>query len=861
MNPPHAPGPARFFRGRFRGGRPNYFFKRNGRTIPAHSTVAGGYSRRGGRGGAAVPAANTSQAPFVPPCSYLRPQFYAAPEDAGQQVSSIAVETPMLCPGWRLYFYKESYEESNVLNARLKLLETHYNNNVAHYDFLNIQRQGFFKLNANILQQDEQLKSEWPTLMDDMLVRPMRTLATFALAMHSLATMASIDVSLSQEQSTRDHYVPKIIKPRKIYARPMGFMAERPMDIVGSLEVDQLYCVRGVVTCVGPVDASATWIAYRCGRCKQEQALRQGGFHVVRPYSCKRQGCLAKAGFGEIRSSPFTRITPKQMIRITESRLDLSLHSEIQAKHTLDVELRHDLVDTISLGQEVVITGILRVRPLQEQQECDQYAAFAGKMEIFMKATTIVDAKEVNHPFSEKDIEAITTINGENDSFKLLVNSLAPEVFGYELAKAGVFLSLIGGAGSQVHDEDEINVLLVGDPGVGKSNIIQMCSKISLKGSLVQAKRGASSNNKKLTISVKGRSNHILECGGLLESRHSHCSIDDIDRLTTQMESFMNVLQIQSTCLAYPFMFSSFSTPTCVIASANSMRGHYDQSKMLTDNIRIPAHLLNEFHLVFLLLDKPNKEMDTSLSEHIRAVHRGAKKNAAIANRFDQKIKTNNSMNMTLDDDDDNTDDYDLGERLKIKPEEENEIDLLPVILLKKFIAYSRQQVRPMLTDEASEEIKHFYMDLRQQSENSLYSISSGHLAGLIRLCQARARIDFSREVTKLHVNDVVSIVKQSNVDMALGDYIDINPATTARASVGQRSTNPSSQGNVRKFIQMLQMRSSALSRRIFEFDELKDMARRIGISCGVTNLIDVVNLQGILLKKGPNMYEVMSDY
>lgn len=130
------------------------------------------------------------------------------------------------------------------------------------------------------------------------------------------------------------------------------------------------------------------------------------------------------------------------------------------------------------------------------------------------------------------------------------------------------------------------------------------------------------------------------------------------------------------------------------------------------------------------------------------------------------------------------------------------------------------------------------------------------HLAGLMRLCQARARIDFSSEVTTLHVRDVISLVKQSNADMALGDYVDTNAATGISTGKGVAG----SQANLRKFIQMLQMRSSAMARRIFEFDELKDMARRVGIQCGVTNLIDIVNLQGILLKKGPNMYEVMMD-
>ncbi|XP_073819222.1 DNA replication licensing factor REC-like isoform X2 [Musca autumnalis] len=865
MNPPFGAGGApRFVRGRGRGGgvggyRPYFFFKRNGRTIPACGRGGGGVNRGGrgrGRGAPVPPLVCNTQNPIS--SSFLRPHFYAAPDDAEQNVSSMAIDTPNSCAGWRLYFYGETYDDNSEIARRLRILERHFHGNAASYDLLTIQKQGYFMINANVLRNDKELYQQWPTLMEDMLHRPRKTLATVALAMHSAATLAALDASLSQQECTKKYYVPKVIKPRKIYARPVAFMEERPMNAIGKFELDQLYCVRGIVTSIGPVDASATWVAYRCGRCKQEQSMKQSGPQIVRPYSCKRDGCLAKAGFVELRSSPFTRITPRQMIRLTESGLEVSSSPEIQTKASLSIELRHDLVDTIYVGQEIVVTGILCIRPLQEQNQFDKYSVFGNQMEIYMKGTTIVDGKNVKYKFSEEDIEAITTINSEIDTFKLLVHSLAPEVHGHEMAKAGVLLSLFGGSGSQEHDEEEINILLVGDPGVGKSNIVDMCSKISQKGSMVQAKRGPFTNSKKLTVNVKGRTNYIMECGELLAARNGHCSIDDIDRLTTQMEVFMNVLQAQMTSLTFPALFSSFYAPTSIIATANSIRGHYDQSKTLTENIRIAPHLLSEFHLVFVLLDKPNKGMDTSLSEHIKAVHAGAKKNAAIAKRFE--IRSNNTMNMTIDEHDTTEcGEYDLSEKLKLKPDEEVDMNLLPIALMKKFIVYSRQQLKPLFVDAASEELKKFYLELREQAEGSQFSISSGHLAGLMRLCQARARADFSSEVTPVHVRDVVCIVKQSNNDMALGDYIDTNPATAAAISTTtQRGTG--TQANVRKFHQILQMRSSAISRRMFEFDELKDMARRVGISCGVTNIVDILNLQGILLKKGPNMYEFMSD-
>lgn len=127
-------------------------------------------------------------------------------------------------------------------------------------------------------------------------------------------------------------------------------------------------------------------------------------------------------------------------------------------------------------------------------------------------------------------------------------------------------------------------------------------------------------------------------------------------------------------------------------------------------------------------------------------------------------------------------------------------------------------------------------------------------MIGLIHLCQARARLEISTEISTAHVEDVIALVKYSKAGQVKLEEGEGGGDGSVSSGTGNN------RGKLRKFIQMLEMRSGALARRIFEFDELKDMARRVGISCGVTNLIDMVNLQGILLKKGPNMYEFISD-
>ncbi|KAM7362839.1 minichromosome maintenance 8 factor recombination-defective isoform 2-T2 [Cochliomyia hominivorax] len=740
MDPPRAPVPSRFVRGRGRGGgayRPYFYFKRNGRTIPARGRWASNTNTTRGRGAAPnatstaiPPRLDNVPAPSGISSSFLRPPIFAAPEDAQQSTQSFEIEIPPTHPGWRLYFYKDPYNESDELVQHIKHMENHFKNHIAHYDYLETQKKGYFELRASIVSQDEELKENWPSLMSDLSNKPLKTLATIGIAMHSLATVAAIEESLSQPTCSELRYVPKIIKPRKIYARPIGFVAEGAISCISSLEIDQLYCVRGRVKEIGPVDAAASWVAYKCSRCKQEQAIKQTGYQPSVPNSCKRAECLAKQGFIEMRSSPFTRITPKQTIRITEARLDYINDVEHDAKNSIDVELKYDLVDSIFLGQEIVVTGALKIRPLQDEQQYDQPSTSKAVMEIYLKAVSIVDAKQCKYNFTEKDLEAITMINSEADSFKLLVHSLAPEVHGHEIVKAGVLLSLIGGSGSQVHDEEEINVLLVGDPGVGKSNILHQCSQISQKGCLVQAKRGNSAAAN-LAFSIKGRNKITLQSGPLFDAAHGHCAIDDIDRLTSQHDAIMNSLQSKLSSLSLSSLFATVQAPTSIIATVNSVSGHYDQSKLLIENIRLNPALLSEFHLVFLMLDTPNKEMDTSLTEHVKALHAGTKKNSVIAHKFEQKPKLNTSMNTTVNEETNGMEideDYNIALRLKLNPIEETEMDLLPTILIKKFIAYARQQVKPLFLPESAEALKKFYLELRKESARSAVPISSGKM-------------------------------------------------------------------------------------------------------------------------------------
>lgn len=748
--------PSRFVRGRARGGgayRPYFYFRRNGRVIPAgrgDQTNSEGDSAQGTttsarpRGWNSTRGAVNSRRTRAPnatlDCSFLRPEYYVAPEDA-LKVNSLLVDNPNAYPGWRLYFMREEYVPDSELAKRVIAVEAYFQQNPEEYHIATIRETGFFKLRADTIVNDEQLMKLWPTLVEDMRSQPLRSLSIIGLAMHTVVNNDSLDAAqdaMTAGQSkvcTKDLYVPLDEPPSKIYVRPQQFTTVELVNSISPARVGSLFTVRGIVSSVGEPTYSLAWHTFRCTRCNAEQTMRQRGNYTPRPFHCLRSLCKAKDNFLILRSSPYTRLLVRQIIRLEESSLSLLTDYDNTMPSQLDIELRHDLVDAVHVGQEIVVTGVLKLHELCDSSDAPSTtttsttgSASAG-LEAYLRACSVQDACHVNREFNKFDMEAISMINSEPNSFRLLVQSLAPEVHGHELPKAACLLSLLAGC-----DDNAINVLLVGDPGIGKSVILQSCAQVTERGAHISGKRGSQSSNQ-LGITFSGRNKRVTDAGALLMANSSgHCLIDGVDKLASKQSLLLQTMQAGQLNISLPGAFATFDSRPSIIACANPQRGQYDQTRYLLQNIRITAALLKQFHLVYVLLDKPSTTRDISLTEHVRALHAGAKKRAKIAANYAMKAKKNESLceepqqNVTtgsaaesvpsVDDLDSFMEhNYDLDKRLMVDPKTEAELDLLPPILMKKFIAYAREKVKPSLNEDAANAIKWYHQDLCRHSE------------------------------------------------------------------------------------------------------------------------------------------------
>ncbi|KAA0189218.1 hypothetical protein HAZT_HAZT010719, partial [Hyalella azteca] len=213
--------------------------------------------------------------------------------------------------------------------------------------------------------------------------------------------------------------------------------------------------------------------------------------------------------------------------------------------------------------------------------------------------------------------------------FRLLVQSLCPTIYGQELVKAGLTLCLFGGcSGSDdaVGIRGEAHILVVGDPGLGKSQMLQACANIAPRGVFVCGNTATSAG---LTVSLtreSGSGDYSLEGGALVLADRGVCCIDELDKmqhaqhqaLLEGMEqqrisvvkgglALLEGMEQQRISVAKGGLVCTLPARAAVLAAANPVHGHYNKAKTVAENLKISAPLLSRFDLLFILVDRPDE--------------------------------------------------------------------------------------------------------------------------------------------------------------------------------------------------------------------------------------------------------------
>nr|XP_060642079.1 DNA helicase MCM8 isoform X2 [Anolis sagrei ordinatus] len=726
-----------------------------------------------------------------------------------------------------------------------------------------IERKGSILVDYKELIHDKEVLESIPDIAAELRDMPQKILDCMGLAIHQVL---SKDLEKHAAELQKEEGLPideePIINVPYINARVYNYDPLTQLKNIRANCYGKYIALRGTVVRVSNIKPICTKMAFICSTCGNTQSFPLPDGKYTLPTKCPLPECHGRS-FTADRGSPYTITVDWQSIKIQELMSDDQREAG-RIPRTIECELTQDLVDSCVPGDVITVAGIVKVANTEEgaSRNKNDKCVFL----LYIEANSISNtkgqkAKNYEHginnqscmEFSLKDLYAVQEIQAEEDLFKLIVNSLCPTIYGHEIVKAGLVLALFGGCQKYVDDKNRIpirgdpHLLVVGDPGLGKSQMLQAVCNIAPRGVYVC---GNATTTSGLTVTLSRDSSSgdfSLEAGALVLGDQGICGIDEFDKMGSQHQALLEAMEQQSISLAKAGIVCSLPARTSIIAAANPVGGHYNKAKTVSENLKMGSALLSRFDLVFILLDIPNEDHDHLLSEHVMAMRGG--KQSGCSSAVVTRPNSQNSNRSLLE----AVSDKPLSERLKVIPGES--FDPIPHQLLRKYVGYARQYVQPRLSPEAAQVLQHFYLELRQQSQRADGTpITTRQLESLIRLTEARSRLELREKATKEDAEDVVEIMKYS----MLGTYSDEFGKLDFERS--QHGSGMSNRSQAKRFVSALHGIAERTYNNLFEFQQLRQIAKEVNIKVtDFENFISSLNDQGYFLKKGPRLYQLQT--
>ncbi|NXL39459.1 MCM8 helicase, partial [Glaucidium brasilianum] len=769
--------------------------------------------------------------------------------------------------GWKLYF-SEAYADKSPFVQKTQAFEKFFMQRIEFYDKDEIERKGSILVDYKELIQDRELTKSIPNICTELRDMPQKILHCMGLAIHQVLTK---DLERHAAELQVQEGLPldgePIINVPLIHARVYNYEPLTQLKNVRANCYGKYIALRGTVVRVSNIKPLCTKLAFVCGTCGDVQSvpLPDGKYTLPTKAKLLLLQCLIPEcrgrSFTADRSSPLTTTVDWQSVKVQELMSDDQRETG-RIPRTIECELVQDLVDSCVPGDLVTITGIVKVSSTEEgaSKNKNDKCMFL----LYIEANTVSNSKGQKPKnfddetfqrsfmeFSLKDLYAVQEIQAEKKLFRLIVNSLCPAIYGHEIVKAGLALALFGGCQKFVDDKNRIpvrgdpHVLVVGDPGLGKSQMLQAVCNVAPRGVYVCGNTSTSSGLT-VTLSRDGASGDFaLEAGALVLGDQGICGIDEFDKMGNQHQALLEAMEQQSISLAKAGIVCSLPARTSIIAAANPVGGHYNKAKTVSENLKMGSALLSRFDLVFILLDTPNEDHDHLLSEHVMAIRAG--KQTACSSTVVTRSNTQDRSVLEV------VSDRPLLERLKISPGEN--FDAIPHQLLRKYVGYARQYVHPSLSPEAAQVLQEFYLELRKQNQGvDSTPITTRQLESLIRLTEARSRLELREKSTKEDAEDVIEIMKYS----MLGTYSDEFGKLDFERS--QHGSGMSNRSQAKKFVSALNSIAERTYNNLFDLQQLRQIAKELQIRVSdFESFIGSLNDQGYLLKKGSRVYQLQT--
>ncbi|CAM9977066.1 unnamed protein product [Bubo scandiacus] len=517
---------------------------------------------------------------------------------------------------------------------------------------------------------------------------------------------------------------------------------------IRSLKSDQmshLVKIPGIVIAATPVRAKATRISIQCRSCRNtisNIAVRPGLEGYALPRKCNAE----QAGRPKCSLDPYFIMPDKckcvdfQVLKLQESP-DAVPHGEMP-RH-LQLYCDRYLCDKVVPGNRVTVMGIYSIKKSAQSKNRSRDNVGIGIRSAYIRVVGIqVDVEGSGHSFAgsvtPQEEEELRRLAAMPNIYETIAKSIAPSIYGSTDIKKAIACLLFGGSRKRLPDgltrRGDINLLMLGDPGTAKSQLLKFVEKCSPIGVYTSGKGSSAAGLTASVIRDPSSRSFFMEGGAMVLADGGVVCIDEFDKMREDDRvAIHEAMEQQTISIAKAGITTTLNSRCSVLAAANSVFGRWDETKG-EENIDFMPTILSRFDMIFIVKDEHNEERDMTLAKHVMSLHVSALMQTQAV---------------------------------------EGEIDLNK---LKKFISFCRTKCGPRLSAAAAEKLKNRYILMRsgtrqheQESDRrSSIPITIRQLEAIVRIAESLGKMKLQPFATEADVEEALRLFQVSTLDAAM---------------------------------------------------------------------------------------------